>query len=609
MYCLPEFRRNGQVRMYTDQYLDENRMELENRIKNMVWTICGDYSLEIRPDAELFLRSRDAALYEGIKQGGLAKYFDREALSLYLVKKIYCHAQEQALMSIAQLCIDQAVGQKLSQEREGVWSIRKKVYEEILDREFQSLVSSQSGVFRAAVLRRELDPGYRSTTRTEEWLALLEPLKESRDTSLLIRTIDQLYNRIAEPKFEMEKKTLEQVLEVTLEELTEYSWKDLLEEEALENSLEIVLDKITEEMARLDGEEPEGIQNPEDRKSQENLPARTVVVDHKALERVYTFVERNFGKTYLTPAEEKTLNYQLCRGIHAGCSLYFTDGILRSPALHNSQFELFRKQELKNRQEFREQYRIVKNNIQILSGMLKKAITLRSEEESIPADHGRIRPAQLWKIGRTKEAKLFDRTIRNDARDFVVDILIDASGSQRVRQTQVVLQAYILSEALSELQIPFRVLSFCTFWNYTVLQRFREYEDSCTANQNLFGFMTSSNNRDGLAIRAAASGLIQREEEHKVMIILSDGKPNDVLVKRTGTARTEAYEGKAAVADTATEVRRLRQMDVSVLGVFVGNESELEAERRIFGKDFAYIRSIDTFSKVVGRYLLKQIEE
>lgn len=173
----------------------------------------------------------------------------------------------------------------------------------------------------------------------------------------------------------------------------------------------------------------------------------------------------------------------------------------------------------------------------------------------------------------------------------------------------MVLQAYILSEALSELGIPFRVMSFCTFWDYTVLQRFREYDDDRAANQNLFGFMTSSNNRDGLAIRAAANALLQRDENHKVMIILSDGKPNDVLVRRTDSSRSLPYEGRDAVIDTGTEVRRLRQMGVSVLGVFVGNESELAAERRIFGKDFAYIRSIDTFSNVVGRYLLKQIEE
>jgi len=56
-------------------------------------------------------------------------------------------------------------------------------------------------------------------------------------------------------------------------------------------------------------------------------------------------------------------------------------------------------------------------------------------------------------------------------------------------------------------------------------------------------------------------------------------------------------------------VRRLRQAGVLVLGVFAGEEAELEAEKKIFGKDFAYIRSISNFSKIAGRYLKKQFEE
>ena len=48
---------------------------------------------------------------------------------------------------------------------------------------------------------------------------------------------------------------------------------------------------------------------------------------------------------------------------------------------------------------------------------------------------------------------------------------------------------------------------------------------------------------------------------------------------------------------------------MAVLGVFVGDETELQAEKKIFGKDFAYIRSIRGFSNTVGRYLLMQIED
>ena len=188
-------------------------------------------------------------------------------------------------------------------------------------------------------------------------------------------------------------------------------------------------------------------------------------------------------------------------------------------------------------------------------------------------------------------------------------MLIDASGSQKSRVHMIALQGYILSASLSRAGIPHRVLSFCSFWDYTVLRRFREYDEDKEADWRLMEFTASSNNRDGLALRAAADGLLARPEENKALIVLSDGRPNDLVVNRPNVKNPTIYTGEYAVKDTASEVRRLRSQGIAVLGVFAGEEQDLMAERRIFGKDFAYIRDISTFAHVVGRYLKKQIDE
>ena len=119
-------------------------------------------------------------------------------------------------------------------------------------------------------------------------------------------------------------------------------------------------------------------------------------------------------------------------------------------------------------------------------------------------------------------------------------------------------------------------------------------------------FSTSSNNRDGLAIRAVAADLLNREEDKKILLILSDGRPYDVIANRPNARNPQPYTGDYAVSDTAQEIRGLRNNGVSVLGIFAGEEQDLEAEKRIFGKDFAYIRHLDNFYKVTGRYLEKQ---
>ena len=339
------------------------------------------------------------------------------------------------------------------------------------------------------------------------------------------------------------------------------------------------------------------------------FPHKILRVTEEELKKVYTYVELNFGKTYLTPLEEKKMNYQFCCGIHGDCGLYFTDGILANPVRRNYQLQYAKKQRDKNKYAYYDNHRIVKRNIEILTGILKKSIVMRQEINEVTADKGRLQPQRLWRVGRSRDARLFTQTEKQDSREFVVELLIDASGSQRARQEKVVLQAYIIMQALSRVGIPHKVMSFCTFWDHTILQRFREYDEDESANERIFTFTTSSNNRDGLAVRAASQSLLEREEENKIMIILSDGRPYDVIMNRPNARNPEPYFGEYAVKDTGVEVRRLRNLGVSVLGVFVGEEKELNAEKKIFGKDFAFIRDISNFSKIVGNYLTKQLEE
>lgn len=90
---------------------------------------------------------------------------------------------------------------------------------------------------------------------------------------------------------------------------------------------------------------------------------------------------------------------------------------------------------------------------------------------------------------------------RSEDSEFVIDVLIDSSGSQAGRQAQVAAQGYIISEALSQARIPHRMTGYCAFWGYTVLQRFRDYEDPSETNERIFQFRAYANNRDGLALK------------------------------------------------------------------------------------------------------------
>ena len=96
------------------------------------------------------------------------------------------------------------------------------------------------------------------------------------------------------------------------------------------------------------------------------------------------------------------------------------------------------------------------------------------------------------------------------------------------------------------------------------------------------------------------------DSQRKILIILSDGKPNDkislrVLNKTINIAKD--YTKDDAIKDTAKEVFLTRNSEITILGVFTGEIEDLPDEKKIFGNDFAYIHDLDRFSEIVGKFL------
>lgn len=585
-----------------EEAFEIGQFEIENRLRNLCWTVSGDYGLNLKLDTISYTKSVYVSLYDAVKQGAFSKYFDRDAFGLYLMKKLYYGAEEASLTSLAQLCVDSAVYRKISRERPGILEIRKKAFEDLMEYDFTRLAASFIGQIRLSVMQEAVLGPRSMQSRIRKAADMLEKLWDTTDTMAVIRTVDILYNRLVDPHFEERHGSLETVLSVTMEELKEFRWQDFLEEEAYEEDFDRCLSQVTNAATQFEDQEVQA-------EEKKRLRARRVLVDQEAADKMYSYIELNYGRSYLSKTEQERVNRSLCRGAHADCSLYFTDGILSGMVKKNYQSEYARRARSENLKAYGHCMRVSRRNIEHLSDTLRRALTARSEREVLRSEFGRIVPAKLWKVGRSRDKKLFERELRKDSSDFAVYVLIDASGSQKRRQSQVALQGYIISEALSIVEIPHQVMGFCTFWDYTVMQRYRDYDDPREANQRIFEFYASSNNRDGLAVRAAADSLMNRPEEHKVLIVLSDGRPNDIIVNRPGSRNPMPYSGDYAVRDTAAEVRKVRAMGISVLGVFAGEEQDLQAERRIFGRDFAYIRDIMNFSGVVGRYLRRQLDD
>ncbi len=572
--------------------MKENMME--NRLQNLLWTVSGDYNCDVKINPADLQKSPEIAFYNMILQGAFQKYFDAEVFETYMQKKIQYGAEPSVLFLISKLCIDSAVCQKVCAERKGIENIRRKAFRETLKKDAFRFSHTDWDYLEYCYLEFQLYQKIRNP-RLQPLLLKIAALSHTNSIKDVCKCIDEVYHTAYEKGF------------------AEYFKGISRDTNGLQSGTED--SEETKEQDNLISEEDtvnifSGHVDAQDNGKQDKSTARLLSLDKQSSEHLEKYIELNYGKSILPPNEKSRLQKQMCTGIHEDCRLHITKGVLHNQTENNAKTDYVKRIKEENLHIYKKNFLLTRQNILSLSNLLKRALLTRTERELCTSEYGTICPEKLWNLGRTDNSMLFKRELLQDNSDFAVEVLIDASGSQQRRQSLVALQGFIISRALSLAEIPHRVTGFCTFGSYTILNEYRDYLDNSDADENIFEFYGSANNRDGLAIRAAADSLDKQPQENKILIVLSDGNPNDIIAANSRQkAEKQPYCLDFAVKDTATEVRRLRNRKISVLGVFAGEEEDLQAEKKIFGKDFAYIHDISNFANIVGHYLKKQITD
>lgn len=134
------------------------------------------------------------------------------------------------------------------------------------------------------------------------------------------------------------------------------------------------------------------------------------------------------------------------------------------------------------------------------------------------------------KLGKSPSEKNYIRTKKN-TRDIAVSFLIDMSGSTRGKTIELEKEALvIMSEALSELGDAFSIYGFSGYTRQNVafytIKDFSEVYDHKIAGR-ISAIRDKHSTRIGPALRHAAVKLGNRDERIKLLILLSDGKPED----------------------------------------------------------------------------------
>lgn len=573
-----------------------------DREESLFLTVSGNHKERDYPEYILMMSDpyRKAGgmiqVYEGIILGGADQLFGLEELNLWLRRYRYADFNMHALLPMARLCLEYVVRVRLSKERPGIPAIGAQAARELLEADPLRLRHSSRGWLSIYWLTQQFPQAATPESQKvlkqflgfEEQLELFTQLAEGSaqcmDAKALVNQAVLLYKKVYTRYF-----------------APDHSHDDLSQYEVSDDDL---WEGKYEGPEKTEPTEPDDPEMELSYDKAKDLSADELILSEEALAAVPDYIAKNFGPSFQTEKEAKEISDAVCVGIHEERKLLFTDGLPESAYEGNSAAaEVLRTCRDANLNMLEENQDSARQGIRSIEQAFRNALNLRNDPEVYLSDRGVLVNSTLWKVGRCENPQLFHKIFRQDQSTVVVELLIDASGSQTVRQPMVALQSYLFSAALSRIQIPHRVMSYCTYGDHTILRRFRDYDDKPDTDRKILEYRATSNNRDGLALAAAGVDLLKRREDHKIVIVFSDGLPNDMVSGRKRSGKPEKYIGEAAIRDTCAQVRKLRREGVHVIGIFLGDDNELENERMIYGSSFLRIRRAEDFGGTAGKRL------
>ncbi|HEX7977250.1 MAG TPA: hypothetical protein VF461_01505 [Gemmatimonadaceae bacterium] len=178
---------------------------------------------------------------------------------------------------------------------------------------------------------------------------------------------------------------------------------------------------------------------------------------------------------------------------------------------------------------------------------------------------------------------------RPGRRDVAIALVVDASGSTDgwVSGTRRIIDVekeavLMVGEALAASGDPHAIITFCSNGPGQVdvrnLKTFAERPGSGVVRRRVAAVEPAGFTRAGASLRHATAMLMQQPARFRLLLVLSDGRPNDV----------DEYEGRYGIEDTRVAVMEARLQGVHCYCLTVDREAPRYASR-IFGRDYAVL--------------------
>lgn len=198
----------------------------------------------------------------------------------------------------------------------------------------------------------------------------------------------------------------------------------------------------------------------------------------------------------------------------------------------------------------------------------------------------------------TRSARVFERRKSpSNKSDMAVIILVDESGSMHGKKTeQARLTAVILAEVFARLDVPIKVVGFTESMNTVEHYHYQSWKNSPQERCKLLNITARSANFDGYSIRYASELLNKRPEDHKLMIVISDGQP----------AASYYDDDEDAINDTRNAVQHASKK-AKVLGILLGKGSP-NVHQYMYGINFMHVAQISDLPALLAQRIKRIVK-
>lgn len=339
-------------------------------------------------------------------------------------------------------------------------------------------------------------------------------------------------------------------------------------------------------------------------KNEKSHGLRAFILDFKIKKRRESrdYIEKTFGKSIFDEKTRLGIERDLCTDGHKKSRLFYTRGITENDK--DLDQDLNKKTIERHFLKFKANQAAYTRAISLLSKEIKLRLNLTSSFDEDISSRGKLVPRLAYKAEISDRAKIFKKKNLVTDPSMKVDLLVDGSASLLNKESEVAIEAYILSKSLENNSILVRVISFQTVGDFTILTILKDYDEKAEIKK-IFRFKTMGWNRDGLVFRAYRA-ILDKDIRDTLSLILTDANPQDLKPLITkGFRLNKTYQDQAGLEDAKKNINDLRKKGLKIAAIISGDHTD--NAREIYRSDFIKIDKASSIARACGKFIKKQI--